>query len=723
MSKVSVNEISTRSETGKLQISQNTKLDFSTGFVLPSTDSTDINDEPELGEIRYQPDTKTCAFWNGAEWRELEDEEAYTKSGLILDLDAGNKNSYPGSGTIWSNMAPRQKRYKGVLSASSGVSKPSFSTLGGGSLNFNGSTHYVKLTDGLEGSYYNTQSLEMWVRNTNNNSVEWFAIGSGGVDDLDECALWGTNGTQVRYICFVNPNSSRSHVQVVHNFTYADDNWHHFLGTWTGTDTGGTARLYIDGEYVAQSTTVSTNSTIDNYGGIIGGSPYNGTNYKHSGQIAIVRAYNRQLAPSEVRRNYLCHARRFGHTIATPPSLPTSGLQLHLDIADRACHDPEVINLIGQSENLVPTAVTPNGTAWNQQGNVTVTSNDTTAPDGTTTADKYNISQPFGRRLEYRVYVEAGKTYNTSVWLKRINANATWTFQLFNQGIVNASYSWGSSSEYTPADSNWNRINITFTATQTGYYFMGGYDTSGTTGDMWHMWGWQMTETDTVQDYIYTFNGAAGYLRDLSGNGVDFDVSGGVKYDEVSGGALRFNGYDAYCEPHEAWNVDFTTFSIMCWFRTSTPTNYQNPYDANYNVYPASGNVGPRVEMYNRDGSAYNSFAMLWSGNTTTNGTYNAISGYGYYPEVDGWFCHIVTLNSSNTANLYINGYNYDTETGTNGWVNSFGRFSLGRGFHLGNLYARYFTGHIGAVAVWNRELTSAEALQAYNHYKNRFIT
>ena len=72
--------------------------------------------------------------------------------GLILHLDAGNKNSYPGSGTTWTDLSG--KGYDGTL-----TNGPSFNSQG--YISFDGSNDYITTADIDHGTSQFT--LETWV--------------------------------------------------------------------------------------------------------------------------------------------------------------------------------------------------------------------------------------------------------------------------------------------------------------------------------------------------------------------------------------------------------------------------------------------------------------------------------------------------------------------------------------------------------------------------------
>ena len=58
------------------------------------------------------------------------------KSGLVLYLDAGNQNSYPGTGTTWTDIS--RNNNNGTL-----TNGPTFNSENGGSIVFDGTNDYV----------------------------------------------------------------------------------------------------------------------------------------------------------------------------------------------------------------------------------------------------------------------------------------------------------------------------------------------------------------------------------------------------------------------------------------------------------------------------------------------------------------------------------------------------------------------------------------------------
>ena len=210
-------------------------------------------------------------------------------SGLVLALDAADRNSYPGSGTTWRDMS-------GNNITGSLINNPTFNTSNGGNFGFV-TDDYVIME---ENSALNTQtpSVEVWIK-TNATSQNGFWFEKGTVNSQYSLFQEGTN--------IVWRQSDRS--QYTNTATYiTTTNWAQIVGTYTSGD----RKTYINGILITSDTqtgAVSTNTngmSIGVYGGFNGG-----RGYYYNGNLAIVRVYNRVLLASEVLQNYNAQKSRF----------------------------------------------------------------------------------------------------------------------------------------------------------------------------------------------------------------------------------------------------------------------------------------------------------------------------------------------------------------------------------------------------------------------------
>jgi len=214
-------------------------------------------------------------------------------NGLVLALDASDKNSYPGSGTTWTDISGNGNN--GTL-----TNGPTFSSANGGTIVFDGSDDYVVLTNAstpLTNLSYETilkiDSIPAsnTFRSIWQKSADWnYSTGISlqmiyGYLTFSYGSIWGGS---VSYL--------------LSNLTVG--NWYHIVGT-SSSVSSGTSRMYINGSLVATGANAATpTSTSD----LTLGSG-NGGNFL--GNISVFRTYNRELAAAEILQNYNAQKSRF----------------------------------------------------------------------------------------------------------------------------------------------------------------------------------------------------------------------------------------------------------------------------------------------------------------------------------------------------------------------------------------------------------------------------
>jgi len=228
--------------------------------------------------------------------------------GLVLSLDAADKNSYPGSGTTWYDLSG--KGNDGTL-----TNGPTFSsTAGGGTIVFDGSNDYVSLPSqndaqsvlsgwgNMTGADTNNYSIELWVKTSQSEGST--GVNSPGLVSRDNgdlyCNLTCYNGI----VYFVHYNGSWVYTPA--STTDISDNvWHHVAFVNHSNETGD---IYIDG--VKEASGVSTSIVGSNYF-----SPDNlGRGYLSkyfNGEISTFSAYDRALSAKEISQNFNAKRSRF----------------------------------------------------------------------------------------------------------------------------------------------------------------------------------------------------------------------------------------------------------------------------------------------------------------------------------------------------------------------------------------------------------------------------
>jgi hypothetical protein len=219
--------------------------------------------------------------------------------GLVLSLDAGDRNSYPGTGTVWTDMSGNGNN--GTL-----TNGPTFSSANGGSIVLDGTNDYI-----IDSSTVNipvgssSRTIQMWVYpTTNTNNFVQLGIGGGGnqvyivqyykIGSPDYIFTDGVNGGNNLTISGVQlPTLNAWNFFVFGN---SGQNYFYYLN--------GVSRL--SGTWPATINTVGQKYVLGNRDDGVG------FNTPISGSIGLVSIYNRALTESEILQNYNAQKSRFG---------------------------------------------------------------------------------------------------------------------------------------------------------------------------------------------------------------------------------------------------------------------------------------------------------------------------------------------------------------------------------------------------------------------------
>ncbi len=201
-------------------------------------------------------------------------------NGLVLALDAADKNSYKGSGTLWKDLSGNG--YNGTL-----TNGPTFSNVNGGVIVFDGVDDYISIPD----INFTTATIEIWIR------INSYSVG-GSVFVYQSSSgfeVWSDLNGLIRYN--KNPN-----VLLTSGTGFTLNSWNNIVATSDGT----VNKLYLNNVNIG-----STNGGIfDNTSGDIRISGYN--SYMVNGRCPILKMYNRALSATEITQNYNATKSRFG---------------------------------------------------------------------------------------------------------------------------------------------------------------------------------------------------------------------------------------------------------------------------------------------------------------------------------------------------------------------------------------------------------------------------
>ncbi len=240
-------------------------------------------------------------------------------SGLVLALDAADRNSYPGTGATWLDLSGNNN--SGSLTAG-----PTFNGANGGSIQFDGTDDYIDNVGGL--SSFN------FIQNTNVFSINiWFKIN----DLTNSQIIMGNSITAIEkgfYVQFLRGytstfgeynisclvtngiNNNLVSVGATDNNTVTSTNWINACyvinnatsGQWYFNGVAVTTSIKKDTQTVTNSKSTGNSTRTLN----IARGNYSSTLATLKGNISNVQLYNRALSATEVLQNYNATKSRFG---------------------------------------------------------------------------------------------------------------------------------------------------------------------------------------------------------------------------------------------------------------------------------------------------------------------------------------------------------------------------------------------------------------------------
>ena len=211
---------------------------------------------------------------------------------LVLNLDAGLRGSYNGSGSTWTDIAGSKEN--GTL-----VNSPSFVTddSKGGCFTFNGTNQYVTVPDATGVTDFGSAdfTIDIWIK-ANTSGITTNTIVYKGFNSY---RIWYYNS-----LTYIGDDSGTS----IATTLMTANAWCNITFTIDSTVFGRTIIRYkngsslgsggISGQYLANASNLQI-GRLDN-------SEY------FDGKIAVFKIYNRVLTASEILANYNAYKGRFG---------------------------------------------------------------------------------------------------------------------------------------------------------------------------------------------------------------------------------------------------------------------------------------------------------------------------------------------------------------------------------------------------------------------------
>ena len=212
-------------------------------------------------------------------------------AGLVLNLDAGDAASYPGSGTAWTDLSGNGRN--GTLTGG-----PTYSSADGGSIVFDGTNDFVQCSGSLTAT---AATFVIWMRR------------NGPQDDFDGIIYSrSANATGLSFFGTTN-KISYTWNNAVNTYTWdsgltiPDLTW--CMVAVSVTSTSATAYLCQSGGITSATNTVSHTSTVlddvklaqDDLGGRF-----------FNGRISVAMIYDRALSADEITQNFNALRGRYG---------------------------------------------------------------------------------------------------------------------------------------------------------------------------------------------------------------------------------------------------------------------------------------------------------------------------------------------------------------------------------------------------------------------------
>lgn len=214
--------------------------------------------------------------------------------GLVLCLDAGDRNSYPGSGSTWYDL---NNNNNGTLANGTFFNSENLGTFA-----FDGTNDFISCGNASFSS--NVFSLEVVFKwdDYNTNNIGFLVAGNYEQLEIHTGGGAGTNG--LRFVPYDGPAPNHGIIDAKNIIT---DDINHVIFT---ASYSAVSKAYKNGQLFLSSTSTSSVPLSGTQTVSIGRRTNN--TYFFDGNIYLVRIYNKALSASEVLQNYHATKGRYG---------------------------------------------------------------------------------------------------------------------------------------------------------------------------------------------------------------------------------------------------------------------------------------------------------------------------------------------------------------------------------------------------------------------------
>lgn len=220
-------------------------------------------------------------------------------NGLVMYLDAANSKSIVSGSNVWRDLS-------GNGNNATLTNGPTFNSLGGGSIVFDGVNDYAVVNDSVSISPASGITITSWTKCSSYGDMSIV-----GKDNSYQNQTFATNGIENSIYSvgntWIQPRTNQN--------VLSTTNWNHI--TMTYNTSNFIQRIYLNGvELISGAipytrTGAAQGNINDSASNLFIGS-WAGTLEFFNGNIAAILLHNRALSPSEILQNYNATKKRFG---------------------------------------------------------------------------------------------------------------------------------------------------------------------------------------------------------------------------------------------------------------------------------------------------------------------------------------------------------------------------------------------------------------------------
>jgi hypothetical protein len=217
--------------------------------------------------------------------------EPIVTDGLVLRLDAGNRNSYPGSGTTWTDLSGNGNN--GTLTNGVGYNGSNL-----GSLSFDGVNDNISIlyNASLKPATAITMEAFCYIQNNGTNWTSLIQYPQNSSSHISPYFDWAI---------YLNMYSRVLHTRIDGEAVSSPNNVWNF-NEWVYvaiTFENQSVKYYVNGASVGSSSVTKTSITYDANNPVFIGKNASGTE-PFEGNLGNIKVYNRALTSAEIQQNY-----------------------------------------------------------------------------------------------------------------------------------------------------------------------------------------------------------------------------------------------------------------------------------------------------------------------------------------------------------------------------------------------------------------------------------